>query len=558
MHARPVSKVIGPRRADTPTVLFLKSRKRAAQLHNAIIVASYGKQSKFTSNVYVKRKKITRRSPRSAPRRKKDANPSTAVSATSGSHGPRTPSHILARLAELRPVLPRPSQHDRSIAGPSHDPSSNIAHGHAIRRHSNENLHFSPYGRAYDLAHEQFDIQNHAAMTQNNFITTVFPSDEQTLREQLRALEGAANLPPAPPGSELMIPSFPSSCGCGDNCHCPGCIQHNPGATPTSSAFSSCTSPSTCTTCLDCTILSLPASLPPDTSLSIYDTYQADSIDEWIRQVSSLPHPSPTPPNTAIDMQTSRVDQQSLWDGYLPITEPDAGLGIGYIVEPCRGVPCKCPPDRCECRLKEEGYTCSQDMVVPMGLGDRECYTPQIQSHGQYMFRQDEGLSHKRASENNVVDNMYFAAQSRDFFSADPPRSRSSSTSSASSRSQSSRRRSPQHQPFATTQPLATGCARPPALTREPLVRVRAASSSFYAGPTLHTQSVSAPDLGLAMGMHGSSHSDRNSPLYGDSPVSSRSGVYAMSSPESDGYASVDDGLSSRRHDPRRPWRDTN
>jgi len=45
----------------------------------------------------------------------------------------RTSSQILARIAELRPVLPRPSQDGFNGLGPVHLPSTGISHAHASR-----------------------------------------------------------------------------------------------------------------------------------------------------------------------------------------------------------------------------------------------------------------------------------------------------------------------------------------------------------------------------------------------------------------------------------------
>lgn len=87
---------------------------------------------------------------------------------------------------------------------------------------------------------------------------------------------------------------FPSLCGCGDDCNCPGCLYHSRStAIPPSSAYSSCSNPGVCGTCLDCTILSLPPSAipPPNTALSIHNS-QPDAIDEWLRQMSSSAAPS--------------------------------------------------------------------------------------------------------------------------------------------------------------------------------------------------------------------------------------------------------------------------
>ncbi|KAF8201908.1 hypothetical protein K438DRAFT_591645 [Mycena galopus ATCC 62051] len=80
------------------------------------------------------------------------------------SNGPRAPSqshHILARLAELRPVLPRLSARDAALMGMS---MQGVAGQHDLFHHSpghhgqphqgchSHPEHFSPYGRAYEHA----------------------------------------------------------------------------------------------------------------------------------------------------------------------------------------------------------------------------------------------------------------------------------------------------------------------------------------------------------------------------------------------------------------------
>lgn len=56
--ARPALKAIGLQRANTQTVLFLKSRKKGDLLPSVSIVESFGKQNKSTSNVYVNQRSI--------------------------------------------------------------------------------------------------------------------------------------------------------------------------------------------------------------------------------------------------------------------------------------------------------------------------------------------------------------------------------------------------------------------------------------------------------------------------------------------------------------------
>ncbi|KAK7042136.1 ACE1 transcriptional factor [Favolaschia claudopus] len=84
-------------------------------------------------------------------------NPAALVSRAQG-------HHILARLAELRPVLPRLSARDAALmqgAAGQHD----LFH-HSAGHHPHHNEHFSPYGRAYEHAlHPDYssDASNNSA-----------------------------------------------------------------------------------------------------------------------------------------------------------------------------------------------------------------------------------------------------------------------------------------------------------------------------------------------------------------------------------------------------------
>ncbi|KAG6853402.1 hypothetical protein C0991_004735 [Blastosporella zonata] len=479
-----------------------------------------------------------------APRqRKKDADapqhpPIQSTSSTSASP-PRTPSHILARLAELRPVLPRPSIRSRSGSGP-HDPSSGSAHGHSsVHRH--EHPHFSPYGRAYDANFDSVAAQKEVSISQNNFpVSSVptLPTEEQVFRDQLRALETAVStswMPP--PGSEGNAPSsFPSTCGCGDNCRCPGCVQHNPDMTPASSAFSSCMNPSTCTNCLDCTILSLPASLPPNTALSIFDAYQTESIDDWIREVSSLPRipprENPLPPVVEPD--------QPQWDGFMPpVAEPQPS-DFGYSVKPCCGVLCKCTPETCECELDDEsGYDCRREMLLPT-------FSTGFPQHQGFQQLDNRGATMPFVPERSQSANgVYFDAGlelGRFASFSEPSRSRSSSTSS--SYSQPAQPAPPHQQSPFTTQPLSQDYSHP----WQPPGRV--VRGSFYAGQT----SMSSPNLGLRVQTEANNSWSRgSSPASVSSALSApgsrnenMNGTYAVSNSDSDGYGSTDDRMHWR------------
>ena len=197
------------------------------------------------------------------------------------SHGAKDPtpplsSHVIARIAELRPVLPRPPRSD----GPLHDPSSNVPHSHSSRHHTHENMYFSPYGRAYEHIH-----------TQDHYESKPSSSDTRALQVRHQAPVRQSTLPGTPSAFDTWQASpgvFPSSCTCGDSCRCPGCSQHNSAPIAPGGAYSVCTNPASCSFCLDCTILSLPPSSAPPIGDSASDS-QTREFEEWLRQISASP-----------------------------------------------------------------------------------------------------------------------------------------------------------------------------------------------------------------------------------------------------------------------------
>ena len=201
-------------------------------------------------------------------------------------HHTRTSSQILARIAELRPVLPRPSNDGFNQGGPVHLPSTGISHGHASRHPEHV---FKPYERAYGMTH-------HHPVHSQSYLAPGLSNPVFAFNNSSFTMGVPTNNPWSPSQENVTLDNsvFPSLCGCGDGCNCPGCLYHSRSTTiPPSSAYSSCSNPGACGTCLDCTILSLPPSAipPPDTALSIHNS-QPDAIDEWLRQMSSSAAPS--------------------------------------------------------------------------------------------------------------------------------------------------------------------------------------------------------------------------------------------------------------------------
>jgi hypothetical protein len=255
---------------------------------------------------------------------------------------PPLSSQVLARIAELRPVLPRPSNRSVYLAGPSHDPSSNVAHSHAMRHYTRDNMIFSPYGRAYDMSHG-FDNPSGRNNAPEQNSPQDIPQDIHCLpRSTVPSNQQSLDIPSSVESWLSTGESFPSMCNCGDGCACPGCVEHNGGraAVPGTSAFSSCANPGGCSHCLDCTILSLPASLPPDTALSIFDASQSQSIDEWIRQISSqstsISDNTPSSLPTDLGMNPGYAPPQ--WDN----------VQMPRMSEPTRNSPSECCNGRCK------------------------------------------------------------------------------------------------------------------------------------------------------------------------------------------------------------------
>ncbi|KAF5325404.1 hypothetical protein D9619_009678 [Psilocybe cf. subviscida] len=214
------------------------------------------------------------------------------------SSAPGSSSQILARIQELRPLVPRPppsgSSHPMSGNG-SHNPSAGIPHGHTVSRHHDT---FAPYGRvngmvSYQTAHPQSYVlppgppNSMYPYTEQMFADPSFPNTAGSPNPSQWGL-----LPESGSGvdSNAAFHSL-SMCGCGDGCACPGCVHHNRATNiPTSSAYASCQNPNHCATCLDCTIMSLPASAifpVADTALSIPDGNDNSMIDEWLRHMSA-------------------------------------------------------------------------------------------------------------------------------------------------------------------------------------------------------------------------------------------------------------------------------
>lgn len=139
--------------------------------------------------------------------------------------------------------------------------------------------------------------------------------------------------------------AFPSVCACGDSCMCPGCTLHNNPSITDGATFASCTNPSSCAFCLDCTILSMPEGIPPPNIDLSSEPTQSQEFDEWLRQVSmsalssGAPNMQPNFNPYELSMPQPQPYQTS---------RPRMPQSPSLSVECCSGQ-CKCPPNSCTC-----------------------------------------------------------------------------------------------------------------------------------------------------------------------------------------------------------------
>ncbi|KAG2749682.1 hypothetical protein P692DRAFT_20833109 [Suillus brevipes Sb2] len=280
-------------------------------------------------NCCVPRKPATRRRFSGAEPPKRD-KPHTDSSKHHESLSPPLSSHVLARIAELRPVLPRPAHRQLPLDGSLHNPSSSVPHGHSIRHH---NYDFSPYGRAYGYTHsDHLHDQKGSSLTGDprTFGGRSVQSPQQALKNQL--------VPDAWSSAE----AFPSVCACGDSCMCPGCTLHNNPSITGGAAYASCSNPSTCAFCLDCTILSIPAGNPPPNFDSSSDQSQSQEFDEWLRQVALSSGGSNSESN--FNPYELTTPQTQLYQNGRPRVPETPSPPVE-----CCGGRCKCPRNSCAC-----------------------------------------------------------------------------------------------------------------------------------------------------------------------------------------------------------------
>jgi len=240
-----------------------------------------------------------------------------------------TSSHVRARIAELRPVLPKPS-----AIGPLHDPSLGTAHGHGGHHHlTHENMVFSPYGRAYEYTHGYDHGRNNDARISSN--PHPYPNASRRLHPMNEEMSPDNVLPPTVPTwtSPATLPS--ASCGCDDLCACPGCVLHRGEAAFAVSATEVLNS---CTNTVDC--VERTESQMPNVASSTFDN--DSSVDDWLRLFIPADATEEMPGNDAGSIEC-------LWQTF---QVPSSILDVAQLdFTSCQDydISCMCPPGLCKC-----------------------------------------------------------------------------------------------------------------------------------------------------------------------------------------------------------------
>jgi len=268
---------------------------------------------------------------------------------------------VNAHAGDYRPVLPRPMPSERqpSPRGPVHDPSLASAHASSSRHQLHHGqMFFSPYSRAYEYTHgpEMAETSSNTPSAFHDTLSSVHVPSPSHADTAAAMSDLPSWLPPlnvhAPEASAITS----VLCGCGSSCLCPGCIEHRGQDADPNAA---CTDPHTCMSCLDCAMLSLPVTLPPDSSPTAYEDSQLQSVDEWLRQVAGMGAPTSQPlspfspgSNQSSDRIPSQSDHQfdpNMLQTYALWNNLQDGRPVHAAPEECCGGRCKCPAGMCAC-----------------------------------------------------------------------------------------------------------------------------------------------------------------------------------------------------------------
>ncbi|KAI0633989.1 hypothetical protein C8Q77DRAFT_718414 [Trametes polyzona] len=289
-----------------------------------------------------------KRPSRPGQRRGSETNPIGA----STSEGFSQPAALVihAHSGNNRPVLPKPpTERSSSPSRTTHSQHpSTSAHG---RSPSHGQSFYSPYDLAYGYAHG-----GEASYPQQPQPTQPYlqPGDAYPSQGDPGLMQNSGtSFGTWQDGAQPMFsPSYTPLCNCGSDCACPGCLEHNgPNADPAAT----CVNPTTCSACLECNITALTA-LSSDITSTLYDPAQAQNVDEWIRQVSSMPDiasasGNPNPGFSPVQPQPDMRFDPSATHTYRPWNDSRTMIPTfsPNVESRCCGGRCKCPAGMCGC-----------------------------------------------------------------------------------------------------------------------------------------------------------------------------------------------------------------
>ncbi|TFK53246.1 hypothetical protein OE88DRAFT_1358840 [Heliocybe sulcata] len=263
----------------------------------------------------------------------------------------------------LRPVLPRPSP---GIPTEASAPSVPPGHPNHARHQMHNSMYYSPYSRTYEQVHVPGGAPQ--SMSRPAGSGSMVPSQTtvpQELYQMFANTQPPRNMPAMPGQNMAPQVSWPSPtdaafplCNCGDSCACPGCLEHRGPSAAGYMSFQTCANPNSCSSCLSCSVLSLPYEAST-TGFNDAQSYQL--ADELLARIPDIVGPQASTSDTlamsqqmqSAMMQGYMTGQGQAWPNYLGGSiAPSRSCGIPNVGEArteCCGGQCKCPPGRCSC-----------------------------------------------------------------------------------------------------------------------------------------------------------------------------------------------------------------
>ncbi|KAI0640422.1 hypothetical protein C8Q79DRAFT_451642 [Trametes meyenii] len=265
---------------------------------------------------------------------------------------------VHAHSGNNRPVLPKPPV-ERPIS-PSHSAHTSsapiLSRGRSPSHGNHGQAFYTPYPRPLEFTRGV--DSNYGPQSQSP--SQYPPSNSGYLQSEgysrnADTSQNSASFDDWPDGDQSMFQTpdaSPPLCNCGSTCACPGCLEHNgPNTDPTAA----CVNPNSCSACLECNILAL-TSLASDIAQPTYDPTQVPNVDDWLRQVASMPDFGSSSLTSASAFSPSSPGQldmrfdPSVAQSYRAWNDPRTTQAFSPLAESeCCGGRCQCPTGICSC-----------------------------------------------------------------------------------------------------------------------------------------------------------------------------------------------------------------